>query len=153
MCLLVAAPMAMQLFGYTIPPYTEQGAWVPIPFDSIQSAFLGLYQLVSGENWYEVLSNVLSNQESAFGSALAGFFLVFWYSFANCILLNLFVAATVENFELSDQDKLARQVQDFKQKYVCHDENLSSMTAFEPDILTAPSSKVFASVFGVLSSS
>ncbi|CAO3675097.1 unnamed protein product [Umbelopsis ramanniana] len=96
------APISMQLFGgdFGFMDYDEQ----ELRFDTFLQAFLSLFDLFTSENWTDVLYNSMESQYEA-SAIYAALFMVALYCFSHYIILNLFVAVILENFEL-DEDKI-----------------------------------------------
>lgn len=90
-------------------------------------------QLFSGEDWTTVLYNVMEAGSENNNAVIYALFLVFWFAFSNCkctillqcaqltlslivVLVNLFIAVLMENFEIAEEDKRKRQVMQFMEK-------------------------------------
>lgn len=97
-------------------PEEANGEIIRIPFFDIWNSFLGMYQILSSENWTQILYNVTSFQKE-FGIAWIGAsFCVLWFIFANFIVLNMFIAVIQENFDVSEDEKRLQQVKAFLQE-------------------------------------
>ncbi|CAO3684026.1 unnamed protein product [Rhizopus microsporus] len=108
---LLCAIIAYQLFEGVINETGEE-----MRFFSIYNSFAALYQLFSGEDWTTVLYNVLQAGSTNRNSAIYALFLVFWFCFSNFVLVNMFIAVLMENFEIAEEDKLKNQVLFFMKK-------------------------------------
>lgn len=53
-------------------------------FFQIYNSFLAMYQILSSENWTDVLNNVLTSERGQFQIAVAAAFLAIWLLFAYC---------------------------------------------------------------------
>ncbi|KAF9942606.1 calcium channel protein [Mortierella alpina] len=110
MFLGVVSVMAGLLFREIIGPDYKS----PMTFSDFYVSYLGMYQLFSGENWTDILYNVIS-AELPYGQAIvATVFIIAFYSFAN---LNMLIAIIMENFEGgAEVGKHAQQILDFASK-------------------------------------
>jgi hypothetical protein len=129
----LASIFASQLFRGQIPA-EDDGETVRMAFFDIYNSFLGMYQILSSEDWTTVLFSVTSN-EKEYGIAWIGAsFCILWFIFGNCkpclfsqlkevrtnstpvIVLNMFIAVIQENFDVSEDEKRLEQVKAFLQK-------------------------------------
>ncbi|KAI9485974.1 MAG: Ion transport protein-domain-containing protein [Benjaminiella poitrasii] len=108
---LICAIIAFQLLEGVINELGEE-----MRFFSVYNSFVGLYQLFSGEDWTTVLYNVMEAGSDNGNSAIYALFLVFWFAFSNFVLVNMFIAVLMENFEIAEEDKRKRQVMQFIEK-------------------------------------
>jgi len=112
----LASIFATQLFRGELPREDDDGETLEISFFTIYNAFLGMYTILSSENWTSILFNVTKYQDE-FGTAWIGAaFCILWYIFANFIVLNMFIAVIQENFDVSEDEKRLQQVKAFLQK-------------------------------------
>ena len=112
----LTAIFAVQIFRGEFPGSDNSGATVRIDFSNIYNAFIGMYQILSSENWTILLYN--STQfEYRWGEAWVGAaFFVSWFILANFIVLNMFIAVIQENFDVSEDEKRLQQVKAFLQQ-------------------------------------
>lgn len=109
----LAALFAAQMFRGEIPRYDSGGNRVEVTFATIFNSFLGMYQILSSENWTTILYNVTA-YDIANGTAWYGAtFLIIWYILANFIVLNMFIAVIQESFDISEDEKRLEQVKAF----------------------------------------
>eukprot|EP00854_Cymbomonas_tetramitiformis_P017021 gene17021-20238_t len=121
--------MGLQLF---------QGKWEHLDglddrvcFDNIGTAFLTLLQVLTGDRWTTIMlkegqkrnqgkncetlssvdwrSNGMEGADNSVERGIVVIFFVGFYLFANAILLNLFIAVVLENFQISEAEKRSRQ--------------------------------------------
>jgi hypothetical protein len=86
----LASIFASQLFAGEIPPEID-GEAVQVTFSDIYSSFLGMYQILSSENWSTILYAVTSTQKG-FGTAWIGAsFIILWFVVANRKKTSLFL--------------------------------------------------------------
>ncbi|KAJ2905370.1 calcium channel subunit cch1 [Zalerion maritima] len=112
----IMAIFAVQLFRGEIPEYDTSGDPNRIAFNSLFNAFLGMYQVLSSENWTEILYTVTANADSKHTSWIGAIFLIGWFILAFFILINMFIAVIQENFDVSEDEKRIEQVKSFLRK-------------------------------------
>ena len=87
--MVVYALCGMQLFAGQLDPGLRSN------FDNLGFALLTVFQVVSGENWNDVLYGTME-----VGNPIQGaIFTVTMYMIGNYIILNIFVAILLDNFE------------------------------------------------------
>jgi voltage-dependent calcium channel len=80
----LAAIFASQLFRGEIPYQDSSGATIGVTFFTIYNSFLGMYQILSSENWTAIMYNV-TNYDVHWNTAWIGAaFCILWFIFANC---------------------------------------------------------------------
>ena len=109
------AIFAAQLFRGEIPIY-DDGQLNQISFYTIYNSFLGMYQILSSENWTTILYSVTSYTKSLHISFIGGIFFVGWFILSFFILINMFIAVIQENFDVSEDEKRLEQVKSFLQR-------------------------------------
>jgi hypothetical protein len=115
----LSAIFATQLFRGQIPDKDPTGATISIKFDNIYNSFLGMYQLLSSENWTTILYNATSYTTDFNTAWISATFLILWFIVANFIILNMFIAVIQESFDVSEDEKRMHQVRAFlEQKQV-----------------------------------
>ncbi|KHN98590.1 cation channel family protein [Metarhizium album ARSEF 1941] len=112
----LVAIFASQLFRGEIPQYTEDGQLNRISFFTIYNSFLGMYQILSSENWTEILYNVTSYSKRFHTAWIGAMFLIGWFILSFFILINMFIAVIQENFDVSEDEKRLEQVKAFLQR-------------------------------------
>ncbi|KAI9271516.1 Ion transport protein-domain-containing protein [Phascolomyces articulosus] len=108
---LFGAIMSFQLFEGLLND-SEDG----MRFFSIYNSFAALNQLFSGEDWTTVLYATMEAGAPSNTAALHAIFLVLWFLFSNFILVNMFIAVLMENFETAEEQKRQLQIQQFINK-------------------------------------
>jgi len=128
----LVAILAVQMFRGDIPTYDEGGETVRTSFFSIWNAFLGMYQILSSENWTSILYNVTSHNNYLNTAWMGAAFLIAWFILSYFILINMFIAVIQENFDVSEDEKRLEQVKAFLQKKELNSSssNLSLSTIF-----------------------
>jgi hypothetical protein len=81
----LASIFASQLLRGELP-YQEDANVLPVSFFTIYNSFIGMYQILSSENWTTILYSVTSNQEAFHSSWIGASFCILWFIFANCRL-------------------------------------------------------------------
>ncbi|KAK4551786.1 calcium channel protein [Recurvomyces mirabilis] len=112
----LAAIFASQLFRGELPPQDDAGNDIYVNFSTIYNSFLGMYQILSSENWTTILYNV-TRFDVQYGTAWIGAtFFILWFILAFFIVLNMFIAVIQENFDVSEDQKRLQQVRMFLQQ-------------------------------------
>ncbi|KAG0004465.1 calcium channel protein [Entomortierella chlamydospora] len=107
MFLLVCSPAPMMLFGGEM----NFGDAQPVNFDDLGQSFISLFIILTGENWTSIMYEGLQAHPERYKQVYAAIFFVFFYCASHYILLNLFVAIVLENFELDDDEKYKKQLE------------------------------------------
>ncbi|KAL6791155.1 calcium permeable channel [Trichoderma sp. SZMC 28013] len=112
----LVAILAAQLFRGQIPVYDDDGNLNRISFNTIFNSFLGMYQILSSENWTAILYSVTSYTTAAKTAWIGAIFLIGWFILSFFILINMFIAVIQENFDVSEDEKRLEQVKAFLQR-------------------------------------
>ncbi|CAK7207331.1 calcium channel protein [Sporothrix eucalyptigena] len=107
---------AVQLFRGEITPQDSSGNDIRITFSSIFNSFLGMYQILSSENWTAVLYTVTGFTTRVDMAWIGAVFLIGWFILSYFILVNMFIAVIQENFDVSEDQKRLEQVKAFLQR-------------------------------------
>ena len=78
-------------------------------FETFNSAFLTSFQYMTGEAWSQIM--FWYGHHSAFGLPGAALFFMTLFLWQNCVSISLFVAIILDNFKLSEEEKINRQVE------------------------------------------
>ncbi|KAF2266880.1 hypothetical protein CC78DRAFT_458268 [Lojkania enalia] len=111
----LASIFAAQLFRGEIAAEID-GETTEVSFFTIYNAFIGMYQILSSENWTGIMYNVTGQQQQFNTAWIGAAFCILWFIFANFIVLNMFIAVIQENFDVSEDEKRLQQVKAFLQK-------------------------------------
>ncbi|KAI9674671.1 MAG: calcium channel protein [Caeruleum heppii] len=112
----LTAIFAVQLFRGEILQMDNNNQPVQVTFGDIYNSFLGMYQILSSENWTSIMFNV-TGQSFQYGTAWIGaIFFILWFILANFIVLNMFIAVIQENFDVTEDEKRLEQVKAFLQR-------------------------------------
>lgn len=112
----LVAIFAAQLFRGEIPLYNEEKELNRISFSTIFNSFLGMYQILSSENWTDILYSVISYTTERKNAWIAAVFFIGWFILSFFILINMFIAVIQENFDVSEDEKRLQQVKAFLQR-------------------------------------
>ncbi|KAI7195232.1 calcium channel-like protein subunit Cch1 [Hortaea werneckii] len=112
----LAAIFATQLFRGEFPQEDSEGNVLQVNFSTIYNSFLGMYQLLSSEDWTGVLYNATRFMVDSHTAWIAATFLIIWFILAFFIVLNMFIAVIQENFDVSEDQKRLQQVRMFLQQ-------------------------------------
>jgi voltage-dependent calcium channel len=112
----LVAIFAVQIFRGEIPEFDSSGNDIEVTFFTIYNAFLGMYQILSSENWTAILYNVTQYQNEYDTAWIGAAFIILWFILANFIVLNMFIAVIQENFDVSEDEKRLQQVKAFLQR-------------------------------------
>ncbi|KAK7511325.1 calcium-channel protein CCH1 [Phyllosticta citriasiana] len=129
----LASLFATQIFRGELPQEND-GETIEVTFKTLFNAFLGMYQLLSSENWTTILYNVTNFEVGHDTAWIGAAFLIMWYILANFIVLNMFIAVIQEGFDVSEDEKRLQQVKAFLQQKEQGDGtsgNLSLSTIFK----------------------
>lgn len=107
---------ASQLFRGEIPVFKDGGELNRISFFTIYNSFLGMYQILSSENWTDILYSVTSYAHGYKTGWIGATFLIGWFTLSYFILVNMFIAVIQENFDVSEDEKRLEQVKAFLQR-------------------------------------
>lgn len=107
---------ASQLFRGQIPVVNDDGELNRISFFTIYNSFLGMYQILSSENWTDILYAVTSYAHGYKTGWIGATFLIGWFTLSYFILVNMFIAVIQENFDVSEDEKRLEQVKAFLQR-------------------------------------
>ncbi|KAK1757592.1 calcium-channel protein cch1 [Echria macrotheca] len=110
------AIFATQLFRGEIPAEDDQQNFIRIPFNTIYNSFLGMYQILSSENWTDILYRVTAYTTSLKTAWIGAIFLIGWFILSYFILINMFIAVIQENFDVGEDMKRLEQVRAFLQR-------------------------------------
>ncbi|KAL2003963.1 hypothetical protein VTN02DRAFT_1482 [Thermoascus thermophilus] len=108
----LAAIFATQLFRGQLP----QSDGIRISFYEIYNSFLGMYQILSSENWTAILYSSTNYTAQYHTAWISASFFIMWFILANFIILNMFIAVIQESFDVSEDEKRLQQVKAFLQQ-------------------------------------
>ena len=112
----LASIFAVQILRGGIPAEDAANSYIHITFANIYNAFIGMYQVMSTENWTSLMYTA-TNYDNFWNTAwIDAIFFMIWYTFANFIILNMFIAVIQENFDVSEDEKRLQQVKAFLQQ-------------------------------------
>lgn len=112
----LTAIFAVQIFRGNFPAEDNTGGTIRITFTDIYNSFIGMYQVLSSENWTTLMYNSTTYGQHWNTAWIGATFLVLWFILANFIVLNMFIAVIQENFDVSEDEKRLQQVKAFLQQ-------------------------------------
>ena len=112
----LAAILASQLFRGDFPATDPAGNENRVQFFDIWNSFVGMYQVLSSENWTSIMYNATQYNLMWNTAWLSAMFCILWFIIANFIILNMFIAVIQESFDVSEDEKRLQQVKMFLRK-------------------------------------
>ncbi|KAI8096858.1 Ion transport protein-domain-containing protein [Halteromyces radiatus] len=119
---LICAIIAFQLLEGELNEADDE-----MRFFSVYNSFVALNQLFSGENWTTVLYNAMQYGRPSGNAAVNALFLSIWFAFSNFIMVNMFIAILMENFETAEEEKRQRQIQRYAEIHDSFDDNAEAI--------------------------
>jgi hypothetical protein len=104
---------AVQLFRGELTPYDPYGNIIRVTFFNIYNSFLGMYQILSSENWTTIVYDITAFDTAHSTAWIGATFFIGWFILGNFILLNMFIAVIQESFDVSEDEKRMHQVRSF----------------------------------------
>ncbi|GAA5936330.1 calcium channel protein CCH1 [Sporobolomyces koalae] len=131
MTFLMALIGAQMFRGIPDPDSSDTGT---LDFYQTFNSFLAMYQILSSENWTDILNTVLSSEKGRLQIVLAAVFLSSWMFFGYFVIGNLFIAVINENFAIAEEEKKARQLETFINRTAVPGHNVTStwLRRFDP---------------------
>lgn len=112
----LTAIFAVQIFRGQFPLEDSNSNPIPITFSDIYNGFIGMYQVLSSENWTKILYNSTQYDLIWNQAWIGAIFFISWFILANFVVLNMFIAVIQENFDVSEDEKRLQQVKAFLQQ-------------------------------------
>ena len=89
--------LACQLIRGDIPTVDLNGNQYEMSFRTVWNSFLAMYQLLSSENWTQVLYVATTFQTQYHVAWVSAAFLILWFIIGNNVVLSMFIAVIVRN--------------------------------------------------------
>ncbi|KAL8826799.1 MAG: hypothetical protein Q9170_007267 [Blastenia crenularia] len=112
----LTAIFAVQIFRGELPETDSSGDPIRITFANIYNSFIGMYQVLSSENWTSLMYNATSYEHHWKAAWIGATFFILWFILANFIVLNMFIAVIQESFDVTEDEKRLYQVRAFLQQ-------------------------------------
>ena len=112
----LTAIFAVQIFRGQFPAMDNDDNPIHITFSDIYNGFIGMYQVLSSENWTQLLYNSTQYDLIWNQAWIGAIFFISWFILANFVVLNMFIAVIQENFDVSEDEKRLQQVKAFLQQ-------------------------------------
>lgn len=112
----VAATMGTFLFWecHTWPDGTTRSTELNgMSLSSLRDAFFAVFQLSTGDDW----SGLMFEYMECYGNGAAVYFVIVVFV-TQYLLLNLYISVFLENFQLNDEEKRKRQIEDFTKREI-----------------------------------
>lgn len=116
MVIFLCSLFAAQLFRGVVP-FAVDGVTQNVSFYDLANSFVGMYCIMSTENWTTTLYAAVEAASSNVIAVCFGIFLIAWFIFSNFIIMNLFVAVINENLQVPGEVKRKEQIKAFIQQY------------------------------------
>ena len=94
--------LGMQIFGGKFNFINEDG-YVEVPranYDSFNNAFITVFNVLTMENWQNILYD---SMKSSVGPFVSNLYLISWIFLGNFMLLNLFLAILLDSFTTPEE--------------------------------------------------
>lgn len=112
----LTAIFAVQIYRGEFPPQDTNDEIIYVTFANIYNSFIGMYQVLSSENWTTLMYNATQYEQKWGLSWIGASFFILWFILANFIVLNMFIAVIQENFDVTEDEKRLQQVKAFLQQ-------------------------------------
>ena len=110
---LLVSILAAEMFRGTVPQVDSNQNSIKTTFQTLYNSFLGMYQILSSENWTDIMYHVTEYSVSYNTAWMAAAFFILWFILGFFIVLNMFIAVIQENFDISEDQKRLQQVRAF----------------------------------------
>ena len=112
----LTAIFAAQIFRGEFPSEDSRGNTIHVTFAGLFNSFIGMYQVLSSENWTILMYNATQYELRWDAAWIGAIFFILWFTLANFIVLNMFIAVIQENFDVTEDAKRVQQVRAFLQQ-------------------------------------
>lgn len=112
----LTAIFAVQIYRGEFPSEDSSGNTIHVTFAGIFNSFIGMYQVLSSENWTILMYNATQYEVQSNAAWIGAAFFILWFILANFIVLNMFIAVIQENFDVTEDEKRLQQVKAFLQQ-------------------------------------
>ncbi len=92
-------------YGYDVPEFIRRGLIPRRNFEDFPRAFLLSFQIMTGDDWVNQMHDYLEARPGW----ITWFIFFANFGFCNFILLSLFIAVILENFEVAEAEKMEKQ--------------------------------------------
>ena len=104
---------AVELFRGELTRFDPYGNVIRVTFFNVYNSFLGMYQVLSSENWTTILYDITAFDTARNTAWIGAIFFIGWFILGNFILVNMFIAVIQETFDVSEDEKRMHQVRSF----------------------------------------
>ncbi|CCL98380.1 uncharacterized protein FIBRA_00375 [Fibroporia radiculosa] len=134
----IAALVGVQLMRGDIP----RGEF--IDYGQVYNSFLAAYQLFSSENWTNVLYGVGPPEILLRQAPIVILYLTGWFSLANFIIMQMFIAVINENFQVAEESKRSRQASHYWASHQLQKTEISWLRKLNPYVWLKAQPKAIA---------
>ncbi|XP_054715449.1 voltage-dependent calcium channel type A subunit alpha-1-like [Uloborus diversus] len=135
--ILIFALLGMQLFGGA---FNFEDRTPPENFNSFPIALLTVFQILTGEDWNEVMYNGIESQGGMHGGMIYSLYFIILVLFGNYTLLNVFLAIAVDNLANAQELTLAQEEADAEKERVIQEREKEMMALHPPEVNICPPS-------------
>ncbi|KAK9245660.1 Ion transport protein-domain-containing protein [Lipomyces tetrasporus] len=114
--LYICSLIASELLRGNVPQ-DYQSQPMTISFHNLANSFAGIYQIMTTEGWATVLFTITGSLSGTSLAWVGAIFICGWFFFANSVVINLFIAAIQENFDISEEEKRLLQIVAYSDNY------------------------------------
>ena len=140
--IFITSLLGMKIFGGKFT-YLQPGEVARQNFDTFQIAFLSVFQILTMENWQDVLYLTMRADVPKF---LTSAYLIGWIFFGNYIMLNLVLAVLLEGFESSDSllsfDETQTEMEEIEKIYAIQVEQMETKKRMKERVLREEEDKL-----------
>ncbi|KAF8773096.1 Voltage-dependent calcium channel type A like protein [Argiope bruennichi] len=127
--ILIFALLGMQLFGGA---FNFENGTPPENFNSFPIALLTVFQILTGEDWNEVMYSGIESQGGIHGGMIYSLYFIILVLFGNYTLLNVFLAIAVDNLANAQELTLAQEEADAEKERALQEEKEKEMQNLQP---------------------
>ncbi|KAG8192014.1 hypothetical protein JTE90_001744 [Oedothorax gibbosus] len=127
--ILIFALLGMQLFGGA---FNFEGGTPAENFNSFPIALLTVFQILTGEDWNEVMYSGIRSQGGINGGMIYSLYFIILVLFGNYTLLNVFLAIAVDNLANAQELTLAQEEADAEKERQLQEEKDKEMQSLQP---------------------
>nr|XP_042909199.1 voltage-dependent calcium channel type A subunit alpha-1 isoform X2 [Parasteatoda tepidariorum] len=136
--ILIFALLGMQLFGGA---FNFEDGTPPENFNSFPIALLTVFQILTGEDWNEVMYSGIQSQGGIHGGMIYSLYFIILVLFGNYTLLNVFLAIAVDNLANAQELTLAQEEADAEKEREAQAEKEKEMLGLHaPEVNICPPS-------------
>lgn len=109
--LTVVSIILSRFFEGTIPDSEVDD--IQFAMNTLPNSFMSLYVITSTEGWANIMYGLQEYSSSPGQRAIGCIFIIFWFTFSNSIVMNIFIAVIANAFQVSEEGKRKHQLRQF----------------------------------------